>query len=127
MPDGSIQPQILVVDDNQAAGRLLCAVLNKFGFEARWAPSGEAALAAVREQRFLMILLDSQMPGMDGPATARALIADGCTSPIIALTADGKETNRQRCLAAGMVDYLVKPVGAGAILDCLAKWLPVDA
>ncbi len=76
-----------------------------------------------------LILMDLQMPVMDGYAATRAIrqweqTLSGVHTPIIALTADAFEEDRQRCLAAGMNDFLTKPIALPALVAALEKWLP---
>jgi CheY-like chemotaxis protein len=89
-------------------------------------PGGEAALEALENCRFDLILMDCQMPGMDGyAATAEIRRREGGRSriPIVAMTANPIEGDRDRCMAMGMDDYLSKPVRLAALRKMLECWL----
>ena len=122
-------PHVLVVDDNSVNLRLAVRMVQKLGGRATAVASGEEALQLLEQERFALVLMDCQMPGMDGyQATAawRAREARGGTRlPIVALTANAMEEERSRCLAAGMDDYLTKPVQPAAFAAVLKKWVPI--
>ena len=93
---------------------------------------GEEALAALRTVRYDAVLMDWQMPGVDGLTATRLVRAAGGAAgrtPIIALTANAFPTDREACLAAGMGDYLAKPVELDALREMLGRWVsaPVAA
>ena len=83
--------------------------------------TGPQALEAARAGGYDLILLDLRMPGMDGVQAARAMRKAGVSTPIAALTADAFEDTRQACLAAGMDEFLTKPLDAGALRAVLAR------
>lgn len=106
-------PRLLVAEDNAIAGRVITGLLEKLGYAASLATDGAEALERVRGEEFAMALIDLHMPKLDGIAFARAYRADeesGSRLPIIALTASAEEDVKARCLAAGMDDFLAKPV-----------------
>ncbi|MGD8590893.1 MAG: response regulator, partial [Chromatiales bacterium] len=107
---------------NQLVAREL---LESFGLQAVIAEEGGAALKCLNEGRFDLVLMDIQMPGMDGYAATRKIRADGrfMHLPIIAMTAHAMEGDQARCLAAGMNDYLSKPVDPARLYEVLHKWL----
>jgi signal transduction histidine kinase/ligand-binding sensor domain-containing protein/CheY-like chemotaxis protein/HPt (histidine-containing phosphotransfer) domain-containing protein len=122
--------RILVAEDNVVNQKVMLLLLQRLGYAADVAADGEETLAALRRQRYDVILMDVQMPGMDGLEAARR-IRDGWPAEerprIIAVTANALREDREACLAAGMDDYLSKPVlpedlraalcrGAGAAL-----------
>jgi two-component system sensor histidine kinase/response regulator len=121
---------ILVVDDHRINQEICRAMLRRLGCTLEVAGNGRAALAAFESGCFDLILMDCQMPEMGGfEATAqiRALErARGAASatPIIALTANAMEGDRERCLACGMNDYLSKPFKPEQLLAALKRWLP---
>lgn len=108
-----IKPRILVVDDMQTNRFLLEVFLTRNGFEPRLAAGGEEAVRLASESRFDAILMDLQMPDLDGyGATQRIRAAEppGRHTPIIALTASIAKGTREKCLAAGMDEHLTKPL-----------------
>ena len=121
-------PHVLVVDDNAINLRLAVRLVQKLGARATAVASGEEALALLERERFALVLMDCQMPGMDGYQTTTAWRArearGGNRIPIVALTANAMEEERSRCLDAGMDDYLSKPVQPAAFAAVLKKWAP---
>jgi signal transduction histidine kinase/ligand-binding sensor domain-containing protein/ActR/RegA family two-component response regulator len=103
---------VLVAEDNPVNQNLIRRLLEKDGHQVHLAESGEAAIAAWRAHSFDLILMDVQMPGMDGLETCRRIRAAerNVRTPIVALTAHAMAGDRERCLEAGMDDYLPKPV-----------------
>jgi signal transduction histidine kinase/HPt (histidine-containing phosphotransfer) domain-containing protein len=116
---------VLLVEDNSVNRRLAQIVLARRGHAVTAVDSGAAALEALRHGRFDLILMDVQMPGMDGIDTTRAIRESeqrrGGHVPIIALTAHAMATDRERCLRAGMDGYLVKPIQPEALLDAIER------
>ena len=109
-----IQARILVVEDNAVNQQVALEMLRKMGFEAEAAENGIKALKAVKSQEYDLVLMDIQMPEMDGFAATQAIRAEVAASKqpyIIALTAAASNFDRERCLAAGMDDFLPKPIG----------------
>jgi CheY-like chemotaxis protein len=105
--------QILVAEDNVVNQKVALLMLQRLGYAADVAADGEETLAALRRQRYDVVLMDVQMPGMDGIEAARRIRAEwpAETRPrIIAMTANALREDRESCLAAGMDDYLSKPV-----------------
>ncbi|EIC20117.1 response regulator [Thiorhodovibrio frisius] len=122
--------RVLLAEDNRVNQQIAEAQLARLGFEVRTVGDGFEALAALREQCFDLVLMDVQMPRMDGfAATARIRTArDGVrtpTVPIIAMTAHAMHGYRERCLAAGMNDYLVKPLQPADLAEVLGRWLGI--
>jgi signal transduction histidine kinase/DNA-binding response OmpR family regulator len=117
---------VLVAEDNAVNQRVLLHMLNGFGHKAHAVANGHEAVAAAAETAYDLILMDVQMPGMDGlEATAeirRQEVGLGRYVPIIALTAHAMAQHRDRCLAAGMDDYIAKPVGRAQLAEKLAEW-----
>jgi signal transduction histidine kinase/DNA-binding response OmpR family regulator len=121
--------QILLVEDNPTNQKLALAILAKEHYHAIVADSGQRALEIYRErgEAFDLILMDVQMPGMDGLETTGAIreIEGGRRRiPIIAVTARAMQGDRDRCLAAGMDDYLAKPIHPAELLALLKRYLP---
>jgi len=121
---------LLLAEDNLVNQRVAMAVLKKLGLSADLASNGEEAVRACQSRRYDLVLMDCQMPEVDGfQATRRirALEAPGKHVPILAMTANAMEGDRERCLQAGMDDYLPKPVTFDALREVLARWLPALA
>jgi signal transduction histidine kinase/CheY-like chemotaxis protein len=118
--------RILVVEDNPVNQIVATRALVTLGYLADVVPGGEAALEALENCRFDLILMDCQMPGMDGyAATAEIRRREGGRSriPIVAMTANPIEGDRERCITAGMDDYLPKPIRLAAMGKMLECWL----
>lgn len=107
--------RILVVDDDSQIRRVMRATLTARGYEVNDAPSGEAALDRLREQAYDLVLLDMNMPGVDGLETCRAIRA-GSEVPIIMLTVRNTERDKVDALDAGADDYITKPFGTPELL-----------
>jgi CheY-like chemotaxis protein len=119
------RPLVLLVDDNESNLELISTYLRIKGCEVAAVRSGVSAIAAVRERRPEIILMDVQMPEMDGLETTRALRADPALrrTPIIALTALAMPGDREHCLDAGMDDYLSKPIGLKELYARVMHWI----
>ena len=116
--------RILVVDDNPANQIFAVYVLEDQGYAVEIAESGPEALKMVLKNHYDAILMDVQMPDMNGIETTMAIRAEQAEArrvPIIALTASTMEDNRQRCLAAGMDAYLSKPLVAQELIVLLEE------
>ena len=121
--------RILLAEDNPVNQRVALAMLRKIGYQAEAVQSGREVLSALAAARYDLVLMDCQMPDMDGyEATREIRKLDGPTRdiPVIALTANAMEGDRTRCLSAGMNGYIAKPVTAGAIADVLERWLATE-
>ena len=118
-------PSVLLVDDRPENLLALEAVLEPLQVRLRTAESGEAALKALLEDDFAVVLLDVQMPGMDGFETARAIrgMSRFDALPIISLTAKAMKGDRDKCIAAGASDYITKPVDVDQLLSLMRVWL----
>ena len=105
-------------------GEVALAQLRKLGYQASAVTNGAEAVEAVQHGRYDLVLMDCQMPVMDGfEATRRIRGSVHPGIPIIAVTADAMPGDRDRCLSEGMNDYLAKPVELELLTDVLAKWL----
>lgn len=122
---------ILVADDNLVNLRLARSLLAKQGHSAVAVGSGREALSALQQQNFDLVLMDVQMPDMDGFETTKAIRAQERISkkhlPIVAMTAHAMSGDRERCLAAGMDSYVTKPVDAIKLFTAIADALHKDA
>ncbi len=114
--------RILVVEDNVVNQKLIKRMLANLGYTATMADSGQACLEECARERFDLILMDIQMHGMDGFETTEQLRSQGDLSWIIALTAHVMTEDRDRCRAAGMNDFLAKPMRLDALKTALAKF-----
>ncbi len=122
---GLIGTHVLLVEDNAINQQVACGLLELMAVEATVASSGEEALELLRKQRFDLVLMDIQMPGLDGYQTTAAARRDLGLSdlPIIAMTAHAMAGDRERCLDAGMNDHIAKPIDPDALYSALARWL----
>ncbi len=114
--------RVLLVEDNPINALLARTLLGREGCLVEHATSGLEALTATAVGTFDLILMDMRMPGLSGEATAKRLRASGIETPIVALTANAFEDDRHACLAAGMNDFLVKPLSPDALRAALARW-----
>jgi signal transduction histidine kinase/ActR/RegA family two-component response regulator len=124
---------VLVVEDNRVNREVVGAMLAKSKFKIDYVENGQQAVAAIAAGRsFDLILMDCQMPVMDGFAATRAIRAweeadGGRRTPVIALTAGAFDEDRKRCVAAGMDDFLTKPIHLAQLEAVLAKWIDAPA
>lgn len=123
---GVIHPlRILIVEDHQINQHLIQAILKKNGYQPTMASNGKEAIKKVNEQDFDLIFMDIQMPEMDGLEATKLINEQkkGSTKPvIIAMTANALKGDREKCLAAGMTDYISKPIQEGMIEQMIRKW-----
>ncbi len=116
---------VLLVEDNPVNQKVAAKMLERFGCSVEVANSGCKALELAKSTNYDVVLMDCQMPGMDGfEATQkiRGVSAAWAKTPIIALTANVQEGVKERCLSAGMDDYLSKPINRNVLGEKLAKW-----
>lgn len=128
-PPASRNIRLLVADDSATNQFVALKMLERLGYVADVAANGEEVLAALRGIPYDLILMDCQMPVVDGfEATRRIRRGEAgsvrASTPVIAMTAHAMEGDRQRCLEAGMNDYLSKPVGPSTLSEVLGRWLP---
>lgn len=122
------QLRILVADDNEINRKLNTILLHQWGIAVDEAADGVAAVEACRRQQYDLILMDVHMPAMDGVEATRRirmLQAGGKLTPVVALTANALSGDRERYLAAGMDDYLEKPLTEEALRKTIEKWVPL--
>lgn len=114
---------VLVVDDNPINRDVAVGLLAKLGLEAATASNGREALDMLAAARFDLVLMDMHMPQMDGLEATRHLRKTGFTLPIVGLTANAFESDREACLEAGMDDHSAKPLTAAKLSEILQKYL----
>jgi two-component system sensor histidine kinase/response regulator len=119
--------RILVVEDNEVNQLVARSMIARLGYRVDVVSDGALAVAATAEVRYLAVLMDCHMPVMDGFEATRAIRVRGAGTrhlPIIAMTAGALQEDRDRCLAAGMDDYLTKPVDMARLEEALLRWIP---
>ncbi|MEY2632801.1 MAG: hypothetical protein RIR00_1455 [Pseudomonadota bacterium] len=118
--------RLLLAEDNPINQEVVVELLRDVGLEVEVAENGAVAVAMVAARDFDLILLDMQMPVMDGLSAAEAIrkLPGKADLPILALTANAFEEDRHRCLAAGMNDHVAKPLDPGMFFERLLRWLP---
>jgi signal transduction histidine kinase/HAMP domain-containing protein/ActR/RegA family two-component response regulator len=115
--------RVLLVEDNAVNQEVATAMLRSLGLQVDVAGNGQQALAMADSTRYALVLMDIQMPVMDGLEATRALRQRGWRGPIVAMTANAFAEERARCLEAGMDDHLPKPVVAAQLHSTLSRWL----
>jgi PAS domain S-box-containing protein len=124
------EARILVAEDNAVNQKVVTMMLRRFGIEPKVAPDGRAALKSIEEDAYDLILMDVQMPAMNGHEATRQIRAGekargaGEHIPVIAMTAAASPCDRDACLAAGMDDFISKPAQMSDVESILRKWLP---
>ena len=120
--------RILVAEDNTTNQVVAFGMLRKLGYvDVSLAGDGGEACALAEREHFDLILMDCQMPEMDGYEATRRLRASGCEAPIIAMTANAIKGDRERCIEAGMNDYISKPIDLKVLRTVLSRWTGTPA
>jgi CheY-like chemotaxis protein/HPt (histidine-containing phosphotransfer) domain-containing protein len=118
--------RVLLVEDNPINQQIALEMLQQAGLDVQVAGDGTQAMQALRQGDFAAVLMDVQIPVMDGMETTRRMRRDPRLKhlPVIAMTAHAMAGDEQRCLDAGMDDYISKPVDAGRLIRLLHRWIP---
>ncbi len=119
-------PIVLIVEDNPVNQVMLTAIIKKFGCTADQANNGEEAVIMAKERHYNCILMDCQMPILDGFEATKSIRSNGCknkNTPIIAVTANAMSGDRERCIKAGMNDYIRKPIKKDIVFEHMNYWL----
>jgi CheY-like chemotaxis protein len=127
LPDPGRRGRILVAEDNEANRRIVLRILNKAGHQVLAVSNGAEAVRAVSTDLFDLVLMDVQMPEMDGLAATAAIRRLDSElrrrTPVVALTANSMSGDREACLRAGMDDYISKPVSRDEVLRKVNCWI----
>ena len=121
---------LLLAEDHAINREVAATILESFGYTIEFAEDGIEAVAAARRNRYDLILMDVQMPNLDGLEATRQIRALGGAAgavPIVAMTASAMEGDRKQCLDAGMDDYVSKPIDASQLLATVARWIDAAA
>jgi CheY-like chemotaxis protein len=116
---------ILLVEDNKINQKVATVLLERMGYSVNVAENGLEGVAAASKQRYALILMDMQMPEMDGLEATRHIRLGGVNQhcPIVALTANAMQSDHDQCLEAGMNDFLSKPFNRERLATCLQNWI----
>jgi len=123
--------RVLVAEDNSTNREVALGILHKLGLRADAVANGAEAISALASTPYDLVLMDMRMPVMDGIEAARQIRNPDSAVlnhdiPIIALTANAMQSDRVNCIAAGMNDFVSKPIIKGVLRNALEKWLPID-
>jgi two-component system cell cycle response regulator DivK len=124
-----VRPRVLVIEDNDQNLYLVTFLLERYGLDVIAARDGHSGIEMAIQVKPDLILLDIQLPGIDGYAVARAIraIPELATLPIVAVTSYAMVGDRERCLEAGCTDYIEKPINAEKFIQQIATHLPPGA
>ncbi len=116
--------KVLLVDDSPDNRILISAYLNKTGAQVSTAEDGRKGVELAQGEAVDVVLMDIQMPLMDGHEAMKTLRASGFSRPIVALTAHAMKEERERCFESGCTDYLTKPISKKQLIEVLSRHLP---
>lgn len=121
--DGAAK-KILLVEDNLINGKLVSKILEIVGYQVEWARNGKEAIEMIGQSphSFYLVFMDIQMPEMNGFEATRWIRQQGLDIPVVAMTAHALKGDREKCIEAGMDDYLTKPVDRADLLMIVEKW-----
>ncbi len=118
--------RLLVVEDNPVNQKVAARALQRLGYDTDVSEDGEKAVEAVKQRQYALIFMDCMMPKMDGYEATKAIRAleqgSGEHTPIVALTADTTSGNREKCLSAGMDDFMTKPIRMPNLQKAVEQW-----
>ncbi len=120
------QSSILLVDDDEINRKVMIEILRRLGYQSEVAGNGAEALQALERKVYQLVLMDCQMPVLDGYEATRRIrkvCGENQAVPIIAMTACAMQGDREKCLAAGMNDYLAKPINPQKMIKTIQHWL----
>ena len=123
--------RILLAEDNPVNQKVALAMLKKLGCQTDVVANGLEAVRALENASYDLVLMDCQMPEMDGFEATRAVrqkesAASSPSIPLIAMTASAMQADREKCLLAGMSDFIAKPVQSEELAEMLARWLAIS-
>jgi CheY-like chemotaxis protein len=122
----ALRPRVLVAEDNPVSQKVAVQMLEKLGCRVDVVTGGAEAVQAIAQTTYHLVLMDCQLEGMDGidaVRRVRSLEGHAVSPPIIALTGESGEDERDACLAAGMNDFVTKPLRLGTLREKLAQWI----
>ena len=119
--------RVLLAEDNPTTQSLISILMQQMGFDLAIVDNGQAAIDYLEDKQVDLILMDCQMPILDGFKATAHLRARGVTTPVIALTAYARSEDEEQCLAAGMNDFLSKPFRQNDLREVLFRWLGAEA
>jgi CheY-like chemotaxis protein len=128
--NGYCKMRILVAEDNPVNQKVAQAMLKKMGLRTDVVANGQEAINALQVIPYDLVLMDCQMPEMDGFEATRVIREEGSKAlnrciPIIAMTAATMQGDREKCIQAGMNDFIAKPVQKRELSEMLARWLAI--
>ncbi|MFM7084678.1 MAG: response regulator [Hyphomicrobium sp.] len=121
--------KVLLVEDNEINQQVATEILSEYGLDITLAENGKIAVENVAKQKFDVVLMDMQMPVMDGLTACREIRKNhpNLSLPIIAMTANATSADREKCLAAGMNDHVSKPIDPANLFEKLLQWTPIPS
>ena len=128
-PSADCRGKVLLAEDNEVNAAVAVSLLESAGYQVDCVGNGEDAVAAVQCDTYDLVLMDMQMPKMDGLQAARlirALPPPECDTPIVAMTANAMRSDQEACLAAGMTEFISKPIDPDAFLGVVERFMDVE-
>ncbi len=119
--------KVLLAEDAKSNQILVERILERYGLEVVVVDNGKEAIEKARQESFDLILMDIQMPGLNGLEATKKLREEGITTPIVALTAYAMPEDRDKCMAAGCDDYISKPIDQDELRRVLKKYVPAGS